>query len=198
MTCWSKEELENMLEDVINELDLSDEALGRYGPDGTPVAVAVREVLAEKDKRISMLKAGFVDAGIGRMKHIPESCDVIGMRTDNRDEEIKALKVRKAELEMEFERGKEFGLSRSSEEERAAGLREALDRGFVVTQVDYSIMRGKYEARVKELERNSELFLTSLASHCWRYNHGAERADGVLDDISSEVKEAMGALKVQS
>jgi len=36
MSCWNKEELENMLEDVVNELDLSDAAIEEHGPNGTP------------------------------------------------------------------------------------------------------------------------------------------------------------------
>lgn len=61
MTCWTKEELENMLEDVVNELDLSDGMIDEHGPLGTPPAVLVRLVLEQKDKQIAMLKAGFVD-----------------------------------------------------------------------------------------------------------------------------------------
>ena len=52
MSSWSKEELENMLEDVINELDLSDNAINTHGPLGTPPADLVRLVLQEKDRRI--------------------------------------------------------------------------------------------------------------------------------------------------
>lgn len=61
MTCHTKEELENMLEDVVNELDLSDGMIEKHGPLGTPVAILVREVLAQKDMQIRMLRAGFVD-----------------------------------------------------------------------------------------------------------------------------------------
>jgi len=35
MSCWSKEELENMLEDVVNELDLSSNAIIQHGQNGT-------------------------------------------------------------------------------------------------------------------------------------------------------------------
>ena len=59
MSCWSKPELEQMLEDVVNELDLSDSALARHGPLGTPPAELVRLVLQEKDKTIRMLESGF-------------------------------------------------------------------------------------------------------------------------------------------
>lgn len=48
MSCWSKEDLENMLEDVVNELDLSDSMLEKHGPMGSPPAELVRDVLAEK------------------------------------------------------------------------------------------------------------------------------------------------------
>jgi len=58
MSCWSKEELENMLEDVINELDLSESAIEKHGPLGTPPAALVRLVLDEKDLKIKALKAG--------------------------------------------------------------------------------------------------------------------------------------------
>jgi len=63
MSCWTKPELENMLEDVVNELDLSDDAIEKHGPLGTPPAELVRLVLAQKDAQIRMLRAGFVDAG---------------------------------------------------------------------------------------------------------------------------------------
>jgi len=58
MTCHTKEVLESMLEDVVNELDLSEEALAEHGPLGTPPAELVHLVLAQKDSTIRMLKAG--------------------------------------------------------------------------------------------------------------------------------------------
>ena len=61
MTIWSKEELENMLEDVINELELSQEIIDIHGPMGTPPAELVRLVLDMKDMEIRMLKQGFID-----------------------------------------------------------------------------------------------------------------------------------------
>ena len=51
----------NMLEDVVNELDLSDLATQQHGPMGTPPAELVRLVLTEKDLKISALKAGMID-----------------------------------------------------------------------------------------------------------------------------------------
>ena len=62
MSCHNKETLENMLEDVVNELDLSDHTIATHGPMGTPPAELVRLVLDRKDMIIKMLKAGFVDA----------------------------------------------------------------------------------------------------------------------------------------
>ena len=59
MSCWNKEELENMLEDVVNELDLSDAAIEEHGPMGTLPAELVRLVLAQKDKQILLLEKGF-------------------------------------------------------------------------------------------------------------------------------------------
>ena len=56
MTCWSKEELENMLEDVVNELDLSSCMIEKHGPLGTPPAELVRLVLEQKDLEIYALK----------------------------------------------------------------------------------------------------------------------------------------------
>jgi len=61
MSCWTKEELENMLEDVVNELDLSESAIEEHGPNGTAPAVLVRLVLDQKDREIQLLKKGFVD-----------------------------------------------------------------------------------------------------------------------------------------
>lgn len=56
MSCYTKEELENMLEDVVNELDLSAEMIEKHGPLGTTVAKLVREVLDYKDAQIMALK----------------------------------------------------------------------------------------------------------------------------------------------
>ena len=61
MSCWNKEQLEQMLEDVVNELDLSDQAMANHGPLGTPPAELVRIVLAQKDATIRNLRAGLVD-----------------------------------------------------------------------------------------------------------------------------------------
>lgn len=52
------EELRNMLEDVVNELDLSDGMIEQHGPMGTAPATLVRLVLERKDQEIAMLKAG--------------------------------------------------------------------------------------------------------------------------------------------
>lgn len=60
MSCWSKKQLEQMLFDVVDELDLSDHVINTHGPMGTPPAKLVRLVLDQKDKEISMLKAGMV------------------------------------------------------------------------------------------------------------------------------------------
>jgi len=60
MTCHTKEQLEEMLFDVVNELDLSDLMIEEHGPLGTPPATLVRLVLERKDLEIRMLKQGFV------------------------------------------------------------------------------------------------------------------------------------------
>jgi hypothetical protein len=62
MSKWTKEELENMLEDVVNELDLSDGIIGEHGLTGTAPAQLVRLVLERKDLEIKMLKQGMQDA----------------------------------------------------------------------------------------------------------------------------------------
>jgi hypothetical protein len=59
MSKWSKEELENMLEDVVNELDLSEGMIEKHGPLGTAPAELVRLVLDRKDMEINALKKGF-------------------------------------------------------------------------------------------------------------------------------------------
>jgi hypothetical protein len=59
MSCWSKEELENMLEDVVNELDLSEGMIEKHGPLGTAPAELVRLVLDAKDREIQALQNGF-------------------------------------------------------------------------------------------------------------------------------------------
>lgn len=58
MSCWNKQELENMLEDVVNELDLSESAIEKHGPLGTSPAELVRLVLEQKDLQIEALKRG--------------------------------------------------------------------------------------------------------------------------------------------
>ena len=54
----AKQELENMLEDVVNELDLSEAMIEEHGQHGTAPAELVRLVLEQKDRQIAMLKAG--------------------------------------------------------------------------------------------------------------------------------------------
>lgn len=66
MSCWTKEELENMLEDVVNELDLSDGMIEKHGPMGTSPARLVRLVLDRKDMEIMALKQGFKVIYTGR------------------------------------------------------------------------------------------------------------------------------------
>ena len=61
MSCHSKEEIENMLFDVVDELELSDSALEEHGPMGTPPAELVRLVLDQKDQQIACLKQRFVE-----------------------------------------------------------------------------------------------------------------------------------------
>ena len=58
------EEYRNMLEDVVNELELSESAIENHGPTGTPPAKLVRLVLAQKDREIQMLKQGFANINI--------------------------------------------------------------------------------------------------------------------------------------
>ena len=48
----------NMLEDVVNELELTECIMEKHGPLGTPPAELVRLVLEEKDFKIAMLKKG--------------------------------------------------------------------------------------------------------------------------------------------
>jgi len=64
MSCHTKEQLENMLEDVVNELGLSDAAIEKHGPLGTAPAVLVREVLDAKNREIACLRAGMTPIAI--------------------------------------------------------------------------------------------------------------------------------------
>jgi len=48
-----------MLEDVVNELDLSDTMIDEHGPHGTAPSELVRLVLERKNLEISMLRQGF-------------------------------------------------------------------------------------------------------------------------------------------
>ena len=59
MSYWTKPQLENMLEDVVNELSLSERMIEIHGPWGTAPAELVRLVLAQKDLEIRALKQGF-------------------------------------------------------------------------------------------------------------------------------------------
>jgi hypothetical protein len=59
MSEHTKPQLENMLEDVVNELNLSGIAIEKHGPLGTAPAELVRLVIEEKDKKISLLQRGF-------------------------------------------------------------------------------------------------------------------------------------------
>jgi len=49
-----------MLEDVVNELDLSELMIEKHGQEGTAPAELVRLVLEEKDRKIRMLKIGVI------------------------------------------------------------------------------------------------------------------------------------------
>lgn len=69
----TKEQLENMLEDVVNELDLSEGMIEEHGPLGTPPAKLVRLVLERKDREINMLRRGFVDISQNRKDCIEEA-----------------------------------------------------------------------------------------------------------------------------
>jgi hypothetical protein len=77
MSCWNKEQLEQMLEDVVNVLDLSDAAIAEHGQHGTPPAELVRLVLQEKDRTIRNLWAGMVNC----MPNIP-----VRVKTNTKDE----------------------------------------------------------------------------------------------------------------
>jgi hypothetical protein len=56
MSVWTKPELENMLEDVVNELNLSELAIEKHGPLGTAPSELVRLVLEQKDLEITALR----------------------------------------------------------------------------------------------------------------------------------------------
>jgi len=60
MSIYTKEQLKNMLEDVINELDLNESAINSHGELGTSPSVLVRMVLDQKDAEISRLKNGLI------------------------------------------------------------------------------------------------------------------------------------------
>jgi len=59
MTCKC-DEYKNMLEDVVNELNLSGSAIEKHGPLETSPAELVRLVLDEKDRVISALEGGIM------------------------------------------------------------------------------------------------------------------------------------------
>lgn len=59
MSCWTKNELENMLFDVVDTLQLSDSMIEKHGPLGTSPAELVRLVFEDKDRQIRALKQRF-------------------------------------------------------------------------------------------------------------------------------------------
>lgn len=67
MSCWTKSELDTMLEDVVNVLDLSAGMIEHHGQLGTAPAELVRIILERKDRDIFLLKRGFVSipSGVG-------------------------------------------------------------------------------------------------------------------------------------
>ena len=67
MSKWNKEELENMLEDVVNELDLSEYMIEKHGQYGTAPSELVRLVLEQKDIQIAKLKIGMTQIDYERM-----------------------------------------------------------------------------------------------------------------------------------
>jgi len=58
--CKKCEKYRDMLFSVVDALDLSESAIQQHGPNGTPPAELVRLVLAEKDKKIALLKRGII------------------------------------------------------------------------------------------------------------------------------------------
>mgnify|MGYP003629762673 FL=1 len=64
MSTHTKETLENMLEDVVNELDLSDGMIEKHGPHGTTPAEMVRALLDRKDREIRMMTQRFASVAI--------------------------------------------------------------------------------------------------------------------------------------
>lgn len=56
MKCSKCEYYKNLLEDVVNELDLSDSMIYEHGQLGTPPAELVKFVIADKDKKIRALE----------------------------------------------------------------------------------------------------------------------------------------------
>ena len=67
------EKLRDMLEDVVNELDLSGDIIEKHGQLGTCPAELVRLVLEEKDKQIAMLKRGFREISPNDNVHFSET-----------------------------------------------------------------------------------------------------------------------------
>jgi len=60
MSCHTKEQLEQMLEDVVNELDLGELAQHTHGQMGTTPAELVKQVLEHKNQTIARLRASFI------------------------------------------------------------------------------------------------------------------------------------------
>jgi hypothetical protein len=80
-----------MLFDVVNELDLSDSMVEEHGPRGTAPAILVREVLAQKDLQIRMLRAGFKEIGA---PPDPRDTTIAELRTALRESERIAASLR--------------------------------------------------------------------------------------------------------
>jgi hypothetical protein len=62
MSCYNKEQLENMLFSIVDELNLSESAIEKHGQEGTDVSKLVRLVLDEKDAKIRKLEKRLEEA----------------------------------------------------------------------------------------------------------------------------------------
>lgn len=157
MSKWNKQELENMLEDVVNELDLSDLMIEKHGQEGTAPAKLVRLVLEHKDREISMLKMemrAFVQTLTAEIKKLISNAWDNGMGSYHNCKTSKALDVERESYIDDIE----DEIKALTQQENQQGQKELL-KGFIkfCTQSEWTLSHnGEYWFQVECENKTTE------------------------------------------